>query len=74
MQSWQKHFSKAPTQASVVLYCNFRSLAFLGLIGFLNQAAKNFIYSYPTKCSQEAVLQPCDEMSADGSFQSCVQA
>ena len=37
----------------VVLYCNFRSLAF---IGFLNKAAKILIFSYPPKCSQ--VLTP----------------
>ena len=37
----------------MVLYCNFTALAFFGLIGFLNEAAKNLIYSYPPKCSQE---------------------
>ena len=37
----------------VVLYCNFTSLAFLGLIGFLNKAAKSFIFSYPSECSQD---------------------
>ena len=37
----------------VVLYCNFRSLAFLGLLGFLIKAAKNLIFSCPLKCSQE---------------------
>ena len=30
-----------PKRISVVLYCNFRSLAFFGFIGFLNKAAKN---------------------------------
>ena len=35
--------------AFVVLYCNFRSLPFLG--GFLIKAAKNLIYSYPPECS-----------------------
>ena len=39
----------------VVLYCNFRSLAFLGLLGFLIKAAKKLIFSYPLKCSQEMV-------------------
>ena len=37
----------------MVLYCNFRSLASVGVIGFLNKAAKNLIHSYT--CSQEMV-------------------
>ena len=36
----------------VVLYCNVTSLAFLGFIGFLNKAAKSFIFCSPPKCSQ----------------------
>ena len=36
----------------MVLYCNFRSLAFLGLFYFLIQAAKSLIVYYPPKCSQ----------------------
>ena len=43
----------------VVLYRNFRSLPFLGLLGFLNKAAKSLIYSYPPECSQVlGVSQP----------------
>ena len=40
----------------VVLYCNFTSLAFLGLLGFLRSQLKILIFSYPPKCSQEASL------------------
>ena len=45
----QRHF--------VVLYCTFRSLAFF-FIGFLNKAAKHFIYNYPPKRSQRQVFLP----------------
>ena len=40
----------------VVLYCNFRSLAFLGLLGFLTKAAKSLFFYYPPKCSQVKVI------------------
>ena len=40
----------------MVLYCNFRSLPFLGFIGFLIKAAESLIYSYPPECSQVTVL------------------
>ena len=43
----------------MVLYCNFRSLAFLGFFGFLNEAAKNETCSYPAKCSQAYVGMFC---------------
>ena len=39
----------------MVLDCNFRSLPFLGFIGFLLKAAKSLIYSYPPECSQVEV-------------------
>ena len=38
----------------VVLYSNFRSLAFLGLLGFLIRQLKLF-FSYRPKCSQEMI-------------------
>ena len=31
-----------------------------GLIGFLNKAAKNLVYSYPPKCSQAKVDSPLE--------------
>ena len=46
-------------QFFVVLYCNFRSFAFLGLLGFPRKAAKTLIHSYPPKCSQEFPPHPC---------------
>ena len=36
----------------VALYGSFTSLAFLGLSGFLNKAAKSLVFCYPPKCSQ----------------------
>ena len=41
----------------VVLYCNFRSLAFLGLWGFLIRQLKFLIFSYPSECSQVFQLE-----------------
>ena len=41
----------------MVLYCNLRCFAFFWLLGFLDKAAENLIYSYPSECSQEKVLE-----------------
>ena len=46
----------------VVLYRNFRSLPFLGFIGFLSKAAKSLMYSYPKERASwipAALSWPC---------------
>ena len=51
-----------PPRSSVVLYCNSRSLAFLGFLGLLNKTAKNSMYSYPVISAAKEVP---DNQAAD---------
>ena len=55
---WTRKAEKHPCSSNscfVVLYCNFRSLAFLGFIGFFIKAAKSLIYSYPPECGRACI-------------------
>ena len=48
----------------VVLYCNFRSLAFFGFIGFLNKAAKSLVFL--TTLLSAAKISPASPAALQG--------